>query len=63
MDELIRKLQQRADIDESQANAAVNTVIDFLEERLPEPVAAQVEVALSGEVGSPTDKVGSMAGR
>jgi uncharacterized protein (DUF2267 family) len=63
MDELIQKVQQRADIDEGQANAAVNTVIDFLKERLPEPVAGQIEGALSDEAGSPMDRVGSMFGR
>jgi uncharacterized protein (DUF2267 family) len=52
MDELIQKVQQRADIDEGQANAAVNTVIDFLKERLPEPIAGQIEGALSDEAGS-----------
>jgi len=58
MDELIQKVQQRAGIDESQASAAVNTVIDFLKERLPEPIADQVESALSDEAN-----VASMFGR
>jgi uncharacterized protein (DUF2267 family) len=59
MDELIQKVQQRAGIDESQASAAVNTVIDFLKDRLPEPIADQVEGALSGEA----EAVGSIFGR
>ena len=63
MDELIQKVQQRAGIDESQASAAVNTVVDFLKERLPEPIADQVESALSDESGSPMEKVGSLLGR
>jgi len=63
MDELIQKVQQRAGVDESQASAAVNTVIDFLKDRLPGPIADQVEGALSDEAGSPMEKVGSMFGR
>ena len=63
MDELIQKVQQRAGIDESQASAAVNTVIDFLKDRLPEPIADQVEGALSGEAGSPVERVGSLFAR
>jgi uncharacterized protein (DUF2267 family) len=63
MDELIQKVQLRAGIDESQASAAVNTVVDFLKDRLPEPIADQVEGALSDEAGSPMEKVGSMLGR
>lgn len=59
MDELIQQVQQRAGIDESQASAAVNTVIDFLKERLPEPIADQVEGALTGEA----ETVGSVFGR
>ena len=63
MDELIQKVQQRAGIDESQASAAVNTVIDFLKDRLPEPIAGQVESALSDEAGSPMERVGITFGR
>jgi uncharacterized protein (DUF2267 family) len=63
MDELIQKVQQRAGIDESQASAAVNTVIDFLKDRLPEPIAGQVESALFDEAGSPMERVGSTFGR
>jgi uncharacterized protein (DUF2267 family) len=64
MDELIQKVQLRANIDEDQASTAVNTVVDFLKDRLPEPLAGQIEGVLSGEaVGSPMDKVGSMLGR
>lgn len=63
MDELIQKVQLRANIDEDQASTAVNTVVDFLKDRLPEPLAGQIEGVLSGEAGSPMDKVGSMFGR
>ncbi|MGH2416705.1 MAG: DUF2267 domain-containing protein [Candidatus Limnocylindria bacterium] len=62
MDELIQKVQQRANIDEDQASTAVNTVVDFLKERLPEPLASQIEGALSGEARSPMDRVGSLFG-
>jgi len=63
MDELIQKVQLRASIDEDQASTAVNTVVDFLKDRLPEPLAGQVEDVLSGEAGSPVEKVGSNFGR
>jgi hypothetical protein len=63
MDELVQTVQDRAGIDESQASAAVNTVVDFLKARLPEPIAGQIEGALSDEAGSPMDRVGSPFGR
>jgi uncharacterized protein (DUF2267 family) len=63
MDELIQKVQLRANIDEDQASTAVNTVVDFLKDRLPEPLAGQIEGVLSGEAGAPMDKVGSLFGR
>jgi uncharacterized protein (DUF2267 family) len=66
VDQLIQKVRERANIDDDQARTAVNTVVDFLKERLPEPMAGQIEAALDGSAGgsaSPMDQVGSMFGR
>jgi hypothetical protein len=44
----------------------VTTVVGFLKERLPDPVAGQIDGVISGsgsESGSPMDQVGSMLGR
>lgn len=51
MNELIQQVMQRADISEESAAKAVDAVLSFLREKLPSPVAAQVESCLGGEGG------------
>ncbi len=43
MDELVKLVSQKAGISEDQARQAVTVVINFLKERLPAPIAAQVD--------------------
>jgi phosphomannomutase len=42
MDELIRKLVERIEMTEEQARVAAATVIEYLEEHLPEAVAREL---------------------
>ena len=49
MDELIKRVMQKAGISEDQARQAVSAVINYLKERLPAPIAAQVDGALSNQ--------------
>jgi phosphomannomutase len=42
MDELIRKLTERIEMTEEQARAAAATVIEYLQEHLPEAVAREL---------------------
>ncbi len=51
MDELIQQVVAKVGIDASQARGAVDTVLGFLKERLPAPIAAQVDGLLSGGAG------------
>lgn len=48
MENLIKKVAERAGISEEQARTATQTVVGFLKERLPAPIASQVESALGG---------------
>ncbi|MCA1570914.1 MAG: DUF2267 domain-containing protein [Chloroflexi bacterium] len=66
MDQLIKMVQERANIDEGQARSAVQTVVGFLKERLPDPIAGQIDGVVSGKgstEGSPLDRVGGILGR
>jgi hypothetical protein len=65
MDQLIKMVQERANIDEGQAQTAVDTVVGFLKDRLPDPIAGQIDSVLSGsgDSGSPMEKVGGILGR
>jgi hypothetical protein len=63
MDQLIQMVQERANIDQRQATTAVDTVVGFLKDRLPDPIAGQIDGVISGEgAGSVRDRVGSMFG-
>lgn len=65
MDELIKQVVERAGISESQARTAVETVAGFLKERLPAPLAGQVDGALGaagGAVGGLAGKAGDVLG-
>lgn len=52
MDELIKQVTERAGISESQARSAVETVIGFLKDRLPAPIAGQVDGLIGGAGGA-----------
>ncbi len=49
MDELIKNVAKQANISPDQAKAAVNSVLDFLKDKLPAPVVDQIKAALSGQ--------------
>ncbi|HHX42894.1 MAG TPA: DUF2267 domain-containing protein [Chloroflexi bacterium] len=59
MDELIRMVSERAGIGEDAARAAVQTVLDFLKDRLPEPIAGQIDNVLGA---GRKEKSGGVAG-
>lgn len=48
MDELIKQISQKASISPDQAKTAVETVLAFLKDKLPAPLADQVKAALGG---------------
>ncbi|MGD9406160.1 MAG: hypothetical protein PVH95_13530 [Anaerolineae bacterium] len=58
MDELVKLVSEKVGINEDQARQAVKTVVGFLKEKLPEPLAGQLEAALEGD----TSDLGDMAG-
>ncbi|HTH80333.1 MAG TPA: hypothetical protein VL593_15280 [Ramlibacter sp.] len=68
MNELIQRLIDKTGLSEEQAASAMQTVVGFVKERLPAPVAAQVESILGGEaeagaLGSIGDALGGMFGK
>lgn len=52
MDEIVNAVVQRTGISETQARTAVETVIRHLKERLPAPVASQLDNFVQGGGGS-----------
>jgi len=64
MDDLIRQVTEKTGISESQARSAVETVIGFLKDRLPAPIAGQLDGVLGGAggvLGSAGGALGSVA--
>ncbi len=65
MDELIQKVAKQANITPDQAKVAVNSVLDFLKDKLPAPVVDQIKAAMSGQQVDPstiTNALGGMLG-
>ena len=57
-DELVKLVSDKVGITEQQASQAVDIVVDYLGDRLPEPFAGQLDAVLKGGGGD----LGSMAG-
>ena len=62
MEELIKRITEKTGISEDQARTAVTTVSSFLKEKLPAPLAGQVDNVLSG-AGGMSDKLGDLASK
>jgi len=71
MEELIKVVAGKAGISEDQARSAVQAVVGFLKEKLPAPLAGQVEGALSSgasalggvDVGAVAGALGGLFGK
>ena len=62
MDELVKQVQQRTGLSEEQARQAVETVISLLKQRLPAPIAGQIDSVLAGGQ-NPLGGLGGLLGR
>ncbi len=60
MDELVKLVAQKTGIPEATAKIAVETVLGYIKQQLPPPLAAQVEAVISGKGLSP-DALGDIA--
>jgi hypothetical protein len=60
MNELIQRLIDKTGLSEEQAASAMQTVVGFVKEKLPAPIAAQVESVLAG--GSEGGALGNIGG-
>lgn len=63
MEELIALVAQKTGLPKETAKMAVETVIAFLKERLPAPVAAQVDALLSGTPAGLMQGLGGLFGQ
>lgn len=63
MDELVKLVVKKTGISEDVAQKAVETVIDYLKDKLPAPVAGQIDSLLGGEsAGGLAQTLGGLLG-
>jgi hypothetical protein len=62
MEELVKIVAQRTGIGEESARTAVETVVGYLKEKLPAPIAGQVDALLGGEGSSAGDAIAGQLG-
>jgi uncharacterized protein (DUF2267 family) len=62
MDELVKLVTDKVGISEAQAKQAVDVVLGFLKDNLPEPIAGQLEAALEGDLSGLGDMLGGLGG-
>ncbi|HEU4762158.1 MAG TPA: hypothetical protein VFS74_07535 [Gemmatimonadales bacterium] len=62
MDELINMVAQKTGLAPDKARTAVDTVLGFLKNRLPAPMASQLDAALSGKATSVEDLTKGISG-
>ena len=63
MEQLVKMVSQQAGISEEQAETAVTTVLRFLKDRLPAPIAGQVEKVLVSGDDSAADDLSDQVGK
>ena len=62
MNELVTLVAQRTGLSQENAQKAVEVVIDVLKQRLPSPLASQLDSFLAGEVSATAGEGSSAAG-
>ncbi len=63
MDMLVNLVAQKTGLSQDMAKVAVTTVIDFLKQRLPAPIAAQIDnVMKTGQPANPGDVAKDLGG-
>lgn len=62
MDELIKLVCKKTGISEQQARTAVETVLNFIKEKLPAPIAGQIDALLKGGSAQGDDVLKGLGG-
>ena len=62
MEELIKRVSEKAGISEEQARSAVDTMAEFLKERVPAPYSSYIDSFMSSGGGESGGGLGGLAG-
>jgi uncharacterized protein (DUF2267 family) len=61
MEELVKLVSKKTGISEELAEKAVKVVLDYLKDKLPDPIASQLDAVLEG--GGLADMLGGLLGK
>lgn len=61
MDELVKLVAEKTGLSDEMAETAVKLVLDFVKDKLPAPVAGQIDALLDGDSGA-ADLLGGLFG-
>ena len=61
MNEIMQRLMDKTGLPEDKAQAALDTVVGFLKEKLPGPVSSQIDSLMAGGASGMSDKLGGLA--
>ncbi len=59
MDELVKQVSEKTGLSEEKSKIAVETVLNYLKDKLPDPIAGQIDNVLGG---GESDALGNLAG-
>ena len=64
IDDIVKRVTERTGLSQEHAKASVDTVLSFLKERLPAPLASSLDSAISGQAagGGALSGLGSLFG-
>ena len=60
MDELIAAIAEKTGLPVEKAKDAAQAALDFIKEKLPDPIASQIDGFLSGNAGGISDAIGGV---
>ncbi|MEN6483138.1 MAG: DUF2267 domain-containing protein [Anaerolineaceae bacterium] len=63
MNDLIKLVAQKTGLSEEMAKVAVETVVGFLKDKLPPPIAKQIDSVLSGNSADLLSGLGGLLGK
>lgn len=67
MQEIVKLVSEKTGIPEAQAKIAVETVVSFLKQKLPAPLASQLDGVIAGggmpDLGSMAGNLGGLLGK
>jgi hypothetical protein len=62
MDTIVKLVMEKTGLGEAQARSAVETVLGYLKQQLPAPIAGQIDGLVGGASGGATDQAGELLG-